>query len=75
MAIVGGKLLAVTSHGGVVAVWTEGAKRPAFYGLPEPVQIAQPTGATVLALTDGTNVEALATNAKGQFVTLRVTAH
>ncbi len=69
----GGKLVGITSHAGVVGVWHEGAKEPTLYGLPEPVEIAMGRERPPMALTDGKVIDALATSSKG-YVTIRVPA-
>ena len=69
----GGKLVGVTSHGGVIGVWHEGAKEPVFYGLPEPVEIAMGRERPPMALTDGKVIDVLATVGTS-YVTIRVPA-
>ena len=70
---VGGKLVGVTSHAGVIGVWHEGNKEPTLYGLREPLEIAMGRERPPMALTDGTVIDALATAEKG-YVTIRVPA-
>ena len=68
--VVGGKLVAIASHGGVLGVWREGSA-PAFYGLPE---IADPVLAhewPAMALTDGKTIDILARGTK-TFVVIRI---
>ena len=66
-----GKLVGVSSHGGVLGVWREGEKQPALYGLPEPVEIAMGRDHPPMALTNGKVLDVLATAAKG-YVRIRV---
>src|SRR3984885_810975 len=66
--IVGGKLVAIASHGAVVGVWREGAP-PMFYSLPEAMrfEVADKTMNSwpAMALTDGKVIDAIAHGAKG----------
>ena len=69
---VGGKLVAVASHGGVLGVWREGIE-PAFFSLPE---VADPVMAhewRAMALTDGRVIDILARGATS-FVVIRIPA-
>ena len=55
---IGGKLVAVASHGGVLAVWRDGA--PTFYGLPEAMRLVHQREWPLVALTDGKSLDVLA---------------
>lgn len=68
---VGGKLVGVTSHGGVVAVWREGAPSPAFYALPHPINLTLNNDRPPMALTDGKVIDVVADD-EGKVVTIRV---
>jgi hypothetical protein len=71
--IVGGKLVAIAAHGGVVGLWREGAK-PVFYSLPDTT--TKPVLAhewPAMALTDGKVVDVLA-RGKDSFVVIRFPA-
>jgi hypothetical protein len=70
--VIGGKLVAIASHGGVLGVWREGTA-PVFYGLPE---VADPVLAhewPAMVLTNGKVLDVLARGAKS-FVVIRVPA-
>lgn len=63
---IGGKLVAVASHGGVLAVWRDGA--PTFYGLPEAMRLVHQREWPLVALTDGKSLDVLARGPTGYFV-------
>ncbi|CAN5342375.1 hypothetical protein BH11MYX1_BH11MYX1_27300 [soil metagenome] len=66
---VANKLVAITSHAGVVGVWRED-RAPVFYGLPE---LAEPLDEAAMAATDGDVIDVLAHTAKG-YVVIRLPA-
>lgn len=68
---IAGKLVGVTSHGGVVAVWREGGKEPTFYALPHPINLTLNNDRPPMALTDGKVVDVLAED-EGVFSVIRV---
>jgi len=71
--VVGGKLLAIASHNGVLGVWREGTT-PKFYGLPEHADPVMAQEWPAMAMTDGQLVDILARGAKG-FVVIRIPAN
>lgn len=71
---VGGKLLALASHGGVLGVWREGMPSPEFFGLPEVADPVMAQEWPAMAMTDGKVIDVLARGAKG-FVIIRVPAN
>jgi hypothetical protein len=71
--IVGGKLVAIASHGAVLGVWREGAQ-PVFYGLAEDTSPVLAHEWPAMALTDGKVIDVLARSDKS-FVVLRVPAN
>jgi hypothetical protein len=68
--VVGGKLVAIASHGGVLGVWREDAK-PVFYALPEPATPVLAHEWPAMALTDGKVIDVLARGARS-FVVIRI---
>ncbi len=70
--VVGGKLISIASHGGVLGVWREGAA-PVFYALPEAATPVLAHEWPAMALTDGKVLDVLARGAKS-FVVIRVPA-
>lgn len=73
VAVVGGKLVAIGLHGGVLGVWREAGGAPTFYGLPEPLRLVRVREWPLMALTDGTSIDVLAHGASGYYV-IRVPA-
>ncbi|MEO6772401.1 MAG: hypothetical protein ABI467_05190 [Kofleriaceae bacterium] len=69
---VGGKLVAIASHGGVLGVWREGAGVE-FFGLPEVADPVMAQEWPAMAMTDGKVIDVLARGAKG-FVVIRIPA-
>jgi hypothetical protein len=70
--LVGGKLVAIVEHSGVLAVWREGAA-PTFYSMPEPAHPVQAHEWPAMALTDGKVIDILARGAK-TFAIVRIPA-
>jgi hypothetical protein len=68
IAVVGGKLVAIAMHGGVVAVYKQAGGPPTFYGLPEAMRLVHARGWPLLALTDGKVIDVLARGATGYFI-------
>jgi len=68
---IGGKLVALATHGGVLAVWRDGV--PTFYGMPEAMRLVHQREWPLVALTDGKSIDVLARGATGYFV-IRVPA-
>ena len=73
VAVVGGKLVAIGMHGGVLGVWRETGGAPTFYGLPEPLRLVRVREWPLMALTDGKSIDVLAHGASGYYV-IRVPA-
>ncbi|HSN29120.1 MAG TPA: hypothetical protein VLT45_22685 [Kofleriaceae bacterium] len=73
VAVVGGKLVAIGMHGGVLGVWREAGGPPTFYGLPEPLRLVRVREWPLMALTDGKSIDVLAHGASGYYV-IRVPA-
>lgn len=71
---VGGKLVAIASHGGVLGVWREGSATPEFFGLPEVADPVMAQEWPAMAMSDGKVIDVLARGAKG-FVIIRVPAN
>jgi hypothetical protein len=71
--VVGGKLIAIASHNGVLGVWREGTA-PQFFGLPEHADPVMAQEWPAMAMTDGKLVDILARGAKG-FVVIRIPAN
>jgi hypothetical protein len=69
---VGGKLVAIASHGGVLGVWHEGGPVE-FFGLPEVADPVMAQEWPAMAMTDGKVIDVLARGAKG-FVVIRIPA-
>ena len=70
---VGGKLVAIASHGGVLGVWHEGGGVE-FFGLPEVAEPVMAQEWPAMAMTDGKVIDVLARGAKG-FVVIRIPAN
>jgi len=70
---VGGKLVAIASHGGVLGVWHEGGAVE-FFGLPEVADPVMAQEWPAMAMTDGKVIDVLARGAKG-FVVIRIPAN
>jgi hypothetical protein len=70
--VVGGKLVAIASHGGVLGVWREGVQ-PTFYALPEAATPVMAHEWPAMALTDGKVIDVIARGDTGFFV-IRVPA-
>jgi hypothetical protein len=70
--IVGGKLVAIAAHGGVVGVWREG-EEPVFYSLPEDAHPVLAHEWTAMAMTDGKVIDVVARGAS-TFVLIRIPA-
>ncbi|MBV8758750.1 MAG: hypothetical protein JO257_15795 [Deltaproteobacteria bacterium] len=73
VAVVGGKLVAIGLHGGVLGVWREAGGAPTFYGLPEPLRLVRVREWPLMALTNGKTIDVLAHGASGYYV-IRVPA-
>ncbi len=72
VTVVGGKLVAMVAHGGVLAVWREGAK-PVFFSVPWEVRPVLAHEWPAMALTDGKVIDILARGEKS-FVIVRIPA-
>ncbi|MEP6862511.1 MAG: hypothetical protein ABJE66_17950 [Deltaproteobacteria bacterium] len=70
---VGGKLVAIASHGGVLGVWHEGGAVE-FFGLPEVAEPVMAQEWPAMAMTDGKVIDVLARGTKG-FVVIRIPAN
>jgi hypothetical protein len=68
--LIGGKLVSIVEHSGVLAVWREGGETQ-FFSLPEPAHPVQAHEWPAMALTDGKVLDILARGAK-TFVIVRV---
>ncbi len=73
VAVVGGKLVAIGLHGGVLGVWREAGGAPTFYGLPESLRLVRMREWPLMALTDGKSIDVIAHGASGYYV-IRVPA-
>ncbi len=75
LTIVGGNLVAIAAHNGVLGVWREGAA-PAFFSLTETIRpaAAEASGVTAMAMTDDKVIDILARGEKG-YVVVRIPAH
>lgn len=71
VTLVDHELVAVATHGGVLAVWRDGT--PRFYGLPEPMRLVHQREWPLVALTDGKSLEVVARGASG-YAVIRVPA-
>jgi hypothetical protein len=69
---IGGKLVAIAAHDGVVGVWSEG-KPPVFYALPTKSVPEFVHGYPAMALTDGKVIDVIARGPSGH-VLIRVPA-
>jgi hypothetical protein len=74
VTVVGGKLVAVGLHGGVLGIWRQAGGAPTFYGLPESMRLVQYHEWPLLAFTDGKSLDVLARGDKGYYV-IRVPAN
>jgi hypothetical protein len=70
--VVGGKLVAMAAHGGVLGVWHEGGP-PTFYSLAEMAQPVLAHEWPAMALTDGKVIDVIARGDK-TFVLIRIPA-
>ena len=70
--VVGGKLVALASHNGVLGLWREGTA-PVFFGLPDHADPVMAQEWPAMAMTDGKVIDILARGAKG-FVVIRIPA-
>lgn len=70
--VVGGKLVAIASHGGVLGVWREGAQ-PVFYALPETARPVLAHEWPAMALTDGKVIDVIA-RGETSFLVIRIPA-
>ena len=73
VTMVGGKLVAIGLHGGVLGIWHQAGGAPTFYGLPESMRLVQYHEWPLLAFTDGKSIDVLARGDKGYYV-IRVPA-
>jgi hypothetical protein len=71
--VVGGKLVALASHNGVLGLWREGTG-PVFFGLPDHADPVMAQEWPAMAMTDGKVIDILARGAKG-FVVIRIPAN
>jgi hypothetical protein len=69
---VGGKVVAIAAHGGVLGVWREG-QGPVFYALPVDAKPVLAHEWPAMALTDGNAIDVLARGSK-TFVVIRIPA-
>ena len=75
LALVGGKLVAIGEHDGVLGVWQENGTKT-FYALPEPARPAIVDEWPMMAMTDGKVIDVLAKRDKGYvIVRIPITAH
>lgn len=72
LTAVGGKLVAIASHAGVLGVWREGAP-PVFYSLPEMAKPVLAHEWPAMAMTDGKVIDVIARGTK-TFVVIRIPA-
>ncbi|NVB84633.1 MAG: hypothetical protein HOV81_40040 [Kofleriaceae bacterium] len=70
--VVGGKLVAIAAHGGVLGVWREG-EQPIFYSLPEDAHPVLAQEWTAMAMTDGKVIDVVARGVE-TFVIIRIPA-
>jgi hypothetical protein len=68
VGVVGGKLVALAMHGGVLAVYHQAGGAPTFYGLPEAMRLVHVREWPMMALTDGKVLDVLARGAEGYFI-------
>jgi hypothetical protein len=73
VTVVGGKLVAMVAHAGVLAVWREGGGKPQFYAVPRQVRPVLAHEWPAMALTDGKVIDLLARGERG-FVIVRIPA-
>lgn len=73
VTLVGGKLVAIGLHGGVLGIWHQAGGAPTFYGLPESMRLVQYREWPLVAFTDGKSIDVLARGDKGYYV-IRVPA-
>lgn len=71
--VVGGKLIALASHNGVLGLWREGTG-PVFFGLADHADPVMAQEWPAMAMTDGKVIDILARGAKG-FVVIRIPAN
>jgi hypothetical protein len=72
--VVGGKLVAIASHSGVLGVWREGAPQPVFYAVSNDASPVLAHEWPAMALTDGKVIDVLSRGEKS-FVVIRVPAN
>jgi hypothetical protein len=68
IAVVGGKLVALAMHGGVIAVYKQAGGPPTFYGLPEAMRLVHAREWPMIGLTDGKVIDVVARGATGYFI-------
>jgi hypothetical protein len=73
VTIIGGNVVAIAVHSGVLGVWREGAA-PAFYSLAQDVKPAHANQLTAMPMTDGKVIDIIA-RAAGNYVVVRLPAH
>ena len=71
--VVGGKLVGLAAHNGVLGLWREGTG-PVFFGLPDHADPVMAQEWPAMAMTDGKVIDILARGAKG-FVVIRIPAN
>lgn len=64
VTLVGGKLVAIGEHGGVIGVWQEDGTKT-FYALPQPARPVLANAWPVMAMTDGKVIDVLVRVGKG----------
>jgi hypothetical protein len=75
LALLGGKLVAIGEHDGVLGVWQENGTKT-FYSLPEPAQPLLTDEWPMMAMTDGKVIDVVAKRVKGYaIVRIPVTSH
>ena len=72
VTVVGGKLVAIAEHGGVLAVWREDAP-VTYFGLPSPAHPVKANEWAAMALSDGKVIDVVARGAKS-FAVIRIPA-
>jgi hypothetical protein len=73
VTIVGGNVVAIAVHNGILGVWREGGA-PAFYSLDKDVNPARGRELTAMAMTDGKVIDVIA-RAHAGYVVVRLPAH
>jgi hypothetical protein len=72
VTIVGGNIVALAVHNGILGVWREGSA-PAFYSLAQDLKPMRAHELTAMAMTDGRVIDVVA-RARGGYVVVRIPA-